>query len=250
MDDISITQEGAEGSGYQRAFAFVREQLLTGKLKTGDRLLPEREFAARLGVSRPVIREVLRALAAIGVIDIRHGQGSVVRVPDFSQMGDLFTLLLAQQGDVIDDIVQARIAIERQAIRLACSRATSADIARLDAGLRTIRETTSDPVKGGEADFHFHADLVEAAHSPTLSSLYVAISNLLRRSHMERRERITDVPGIDSYLVDHHRLILTAIVERDADKADHLLAQHFEIGSDFQRRALMAGLGGGQAGEP
>ncbi len=240
--DISITQDQAALSGYERVLAFLREQLLTGRLKAGDRLLPERELAVRLGVSRPVIREVLRALAAIGVIDIRHGHGSVVREPDMGEMGDLFTLMLAQKADVVDDVMEARIAIERHAIRLACVRATAADIGNVGEALRLIQATMRDPVAGGDADFEFHRRIVEAAHSPTLTSLYAAISNLLRRSHMERRERITDISGIDAYLVDHHRLVLSALADRDADKADRLLAQHFEIGSEFQRRATLAAL--------
>ena len=59
MDQISITQGESSQSGYERVLGFVREQLLSGKLKTGDRLLPEREFALRLGVSRPVLRDVI-----------------------------------------------------------------------------------------------------------------------------------------------------------------------------------------------
>ena len=94
-----------EARGYEKVFAFVREQLLSGQLKAGDRLLPERELATRLGVSRPVIREVLRGLAAIGVIEIRHGSGSVVRRPGFAELGDLFTMML----DTLDKIVKARI---------------------------------------------------------------------------------------------------------------------------------------------
>lgn len=238
---VSITQTAdAAPGGYERVLAFLREQLLTGRLKAGDRLLPERELAVRLGVSRPVLREVLRALAAIGVVEIRHGHGSVVREPDMAEMGDLFTLMLAQRADVIDDIMEARIAIERHAVRLGCVRATAGDFARLDEALKQIRSTMSDAVAGGGADFEFHRRLVEAAHSPTLSSLYAAISRLLKRSHMERRTRITDIAGIETYLVDHHRLILAALVERDADKADALLAQHFAIGSDFQRLAAAA----------
>lgn len=242
MDEISITQDEASQSGYERVLGFVREQLLSGKLKAGDRLLPEREFAARLGVSRPVIREVLRALAAMGVIDIRHGQGSVVRKPDFSEMGDLFTLMLAQNAEVVEDVMEARIAIERHAIRLACQRATAADMQRLEEAMRAIVATVKDAVAGGEADFEFHTRLVEAAHSPTLSSLYGAISNLLKRSHMQRRERISDVAGIDDYLIDHHKAVLAALVERDVERADRLLVEHFQIGRDFQRRALIAGI--------
>ena len=246
-EDLSIAQtEEAAESGYERVLGFVREQILEGRLKVGDRLLAERELAVRLGVSRPVVREVLRALSAMGVIEIRHGHGSVVREPDTRGLGDLFTLMLAQRADVIDDVIEARIAIERHAVRLAALRANAADLTRIEAAWRDIRETIDDPVRGSEADFEFHRRLVEAAHAPTLSGLYAAISTLLRRSHLERRQRITGVQGIDAYLVDHHRLILEALVERDGDRADALLAQHFAIGSDFQRRAMVAGLRGKQ----
>lgn len=238
--DAPLTRDGETlpGGGYDRVFTFLRDQLVSGQLKTGDRLLPERELAIRLGVSRPVLREVLRALAAIGVIEIRHGHGSVVRQPDFGQFGDVFTMMLAQTSDAVDDIMEARIGIERQAIRLACTRARSADIDRLNAALDAIKATVADPVSGSEADFAFHQALTAASHSPVLMSLHAAIAALLRRSHLERRQRITDLPGIETYLVDHHRRLLGAILEGDIDEADTLIMQHFEIGSRFQRRAL------------
>jgi DNA-binding FadR family transcriptional regulator len=236
--ESALTREGDAGAkGYDRVLGFVREQLLSGQIKAGDRLLPERELAIRLGVSRPVIREVLRALAAIGVIEIRHGYGSVVRRPDVAQLGDLFTMMLAQQAEVVDDVMEARIAIERQAIRLACSRATPADLAALRNALRRVEDTVEDPQAGGEADFAFHAALIASAHSPTLASLHAVIAVLLQRSHLERRKRITHLSGIDAYLIEHHRDLLAAVVARDADRADWLLVQHFEIGSAFQRRA-------------
>lgn len=240
--DSALTRDGdPEAKGYDKVFAFVREQLLAGQIKAGDRLLPERELATRLGVSRPVIREVLRALAAIGVIEIRHGYGSVVRRPDFAQLGDLFTMMFAQQAEVVEDVMEARIAIERQAIRLACSRATSGDLATLQQALRRVEETVDDALAGGEADFAFHAALIATAHSPTLASLHAAIAVLLKRSHLERRERITSLPGIETYLVEHHRDLLAAVVARDADAADRLLVQHFQIGSEYQRRAAAQG---------
>ncbi|GHA13846.1 GntR family transcriptional regulator [Devosia pacifica] len=230
-------QEEPEAKGYDKVFAFVRDQLLSGQLKAGDRLLPERELAAQLGVSRPVIREVLRALAAIGVLEIRHGYGSVVRQPGFAELGDLFTMMLAQQAEVVEDVMEARIAIERQAIRLACLRATPADIAALRHALQRIEETVRDPEVGGDADFAFHDALIAAAHAPTLASLHAAIAILLKRSHFERRERIINLHGIDAYLVEHHRDLLAAVVARDEEAADRLLMQHFEIGADFQRQA-------------
>lgn len=226
-----------QASGYDRVVGFLREQLLSGELKTGDILLPERELAVRLGVSRPVLREALRALAMIGAVEIRHGIGTVVKKPDVSTLSDFFTFVMAQQADVIDDIMEARIAIEHRAIRLACDRATQSDLDRIAQCLTQIVETIHDPNAGGQADFNFHDAIVRAARSPTLSSLYSSIATLMMRSHLDRREQIAAVEGFDNFLVGHHRLIYEAVVQRDADKADDLLRRHFEIGGEFRRRA-------------
>ncbi|WP_312795370.1 FadR/GntR family transcriptional regulator [Tianweitania sp.] len=223
--------------GYEKVVSFLREQLLSGDLKTGDCLLPERELATLLGVGRPVLREALRALAMIGAVEIRHGVGTIVKKPDVSTLGEFFTFALAQQADVIDDIMEARVAIEHHAIRLACRRAGQGDFDRLAERLHVIIETINDPEQGGLADFQFHEAIVKAAGSPTLMSLYGSISALMMRSHLDRRERIIQVEGIESFLIDHHRKIYDAVVARDAPKADDLLARHFEIGADFRRRA-------------
>jgi DNA-binding FadR family transcriptional regulator len=234
----SIAREAArKPTGYDRVLTFMRDQLMSGRLKTGDRLLAERDLAEALGVSRPVVREALRALAAIGAVEIRRGHGTVVRRPDFSTIAEFFSFVLAQEPDVVDDVMEARIAIERQAIRLACQRASAADLEKVAAAFRRIVDTIDDPRAGGQADFDFHATIVAAARSPTLSSVYAAISDLLRRSHLDRRARIDDVEGIKAFLIDHHALMLAALLERDARRADELLARHFEIGADFRRRA-------------
>ncbi|MEA2727562.1 MAG: GntR family transcriptional regulator, transcriptional repressor for pyruvate dehydrogenase complex [Acetobacteraceae bacterium] len=132
MHTSAITRtEETPNKGFDKVFAFLREQFLAGAIQPGDRLSPERELCLRLGVSRPVLREALRALSMLGVVDILHGVGTVVRRPDTSVLDEFFTFALAQQPDMADDVLEARIAIECQAIRLACSRATLADLERL-----------------------------------------------------------------------------------------------------------------------
>ncbi|WP_082890502.1 FadR/GntR family transcriptional regulator [Halotalea alkalilenta] len=239
---ISVSkEEGCAKTGYEKVVSFLREQLLSGRLKTGDCLLPERELSARLNVSRPVLREALRALAMIGAVEIRHGIGTVVRQPDASTLGEFFSFFLAQHTDVVDDIMEARIAIEHHAIRLACHRARQSDLDELAAALDTIAETIRDPYEGGMADHRFHQAIVRSAHSPVLVSIYESISKLAMRSHLERREKIIEVEGIDEFLIDHHRLIFSAIVAQDVQRADELLGMHFEIGAGFRRRAIMLG---------
>ena len=112
--------ESHDLSGAEKVFAFFRDALLNGTLKAGERLLGERELSLRLGVSRPLLREALRSLAMLGFLDIRHGSGAYVRQADITVLSDFFTFCLAQQPDILDDVMEARIAIECQAIRLAC----------------------------------------------------------------------------------------------------------------------------------
>ena len=232
----SIARAGQDtGGGYDRVVTFIRDQVLTGRLRVGDRLLSERELAAELGVSRPVVREALRTLAAMGAVDIRQGQATVVTQPSLDVLSDFLSLALAQQTGAVDDVIEARIAIEVHAIGLACERALPVDIQRLTGAFDDIVQTMADPIRGSAADFNFHMMMVEAAHSPSLTSIYAAISTLLQRSHMERRLKILNAKDIDQYLIDHHHKILEAIVARDGAEAQELLREHFRIGANLRR---------------
>jgi DNA-binding FadR family transcriptional regulator len=226
--------------GAQRVFAALREQLLAGELTAGDRLPSERELALRLGVSRPVLREALRSLAILGFLDIRHGSGAYVKRPDIAAVGDFLTFCMAQQPDMLDDVMQARIAIECQAIRLACEQAGDADLDRIAGCFTALTNTLDDPELGGRADYDFHIAIVRASRSAALVTLYRAIGQLLMPSHVERRRLTVAVPGIRNYLVEAHREVLLSIVDGNPDEAEKRLREHFAIGDEFRRKSLAA----------
>jgi GntR family transcriptional repressor for pyruvate dehydrogenase complex len=197
--------------------------------------MSERDLAVQLGVSRPILREALRSLAVLGVVEIRHGVGTIVRRPDVSVLGDFFAFVTASHSDLIDDVMQARIAIECQAIRLACQRATLFDFEQLNLALQKIVETIDDTQSGGLADHAFHSALVTAGHSNTLVTLYQAMQELLIRSHRNRRGLLTRIENGRSYLINHHREVFEALIARNPDQAEATLRQHFEIGEEFRR---------------
>lgn len=240
----SITRTGveAQGSGFAKVFDFLREQLLEGRIRSGDRLLPERELALQMGVSRPIVREALRALSMLGVVEIRERVGTVVRQPDVSVLGDVFAFSLSQVPDAIDDVMQARIALECQAIRLACQRATTADIERLRGALDNIEATVNDATGGGRADFEFHIALVRASKSDTLIQLYGAMTELLMRSHRDRRQLVGEVDddSMKRTVVEDHRHLLQAVIRGDEDAADQALRRHFRIGDELRRQKAVA----------
>jgi len=171
------------------------------------------------------------------IISIARTASRTARIPDASVLGEFFSLALAQQPAIIEDIVEVRIALERQAARLACTRATADDLQRLARSLDTIVSTIDDPRSGGEADFLFHADIVAAAHSPALTTVYGTIAHLLERSHLERRQRIVAAANARTFLIDHHRKIFEAIRAGDARRLDDLMLSHFAIGAALHRQA-------------
>ncbi|KQT14170.1 FadR/GntR family transcriptional regulator [Ramlibacter sp. Leaf400] len=240
----SITRSDPEsqGTGFAKVFDFLREQLLEGRIRSGDRLLPERELALQMGVSRPIVREALRALSMMGVVEIRERVGTVVRQPDVSVLGDVFAFSLAQVPDAIDDVMQARIALECQAIRLACQRATTADIERMRGALDAIEATVNDADGGGLADFEFHMALVRASRSDTMVQLYGAMAGLLTRSHRDRRALVEHHhdEAMKRTVVEDHRRLLEAVIGGDEDAADQALRQHFRIGDELRRQMALA----------
>jgi GntR family transcriptional repressor for pyruvate dehydrogenase complex len=234
---VIVRSNKANDTGFARVFAFLRDQLLEGTIRSGDRLVPERDLAAQLGVSRPIVREALRALSMMGAVEIQSRVGTIVRQPDVSVLGDFFAYSLAQQKGAIEDVMQARIAIECQAVRLACQRSTAFDFESLGQALEQIETTIDDPIKGSLADHEFHAALVRAAKSDTLASLYTAMASILLRSHRDRRATVVMDAGIKAYLIADHRRIFEAVVAHDEEGADRLLRDHFSIGDNHRHKA-------------
>src|ERR1051325_284495 len=114
--------------------AQVRQAIVTGKLTRGNRLPPERELAEQFGVSRVTVRDALRALEAMGLIEVRVGArgGAFVTVPTGSIVGQTLSDMMMMSAVTPEDIVEARLVVELGTVTLACARATEDDLAALN----------------------------------------------------------------------------------------------------------------------
>lgn len=225
--------------GYDKVSLLLRQKLLDGSLQPGDILLPERELAEQLEVSRPIVREALRALAIIGVLEIRGRVGTFVRKPDVSILGDIFAFTLAQDRHAIGDLMQARIAIECQAVRLACEHVSPQSLEDASEALLAIERTIDSPDDGSLADYQFHSTLVRASGSDILISLYDAIRPLLLKLHRDRRNVLGISPELREHIIEDHRRIFDALASRNAEEADRRLRSHFKIGDQLRCHDLV-----------
>ena len=236
--DLEITRLGESGGkGFERVFAYLREQLLDGTLKQGERLMAERELAAQLGVSRPIVREALRALHMLGIVEIRERVGTIVKRPDLDAQG----LLLARARPAGRPHRRRHGSPHRDRVPSGASRLRTRHHRRFRAIAARARPHQRDDRRcrcGRSADFDFHRAIVLASRSPTLAVLHQSMSTLLARSHRSRRELVQQFSSMKSYLIDDHQRVFDTIVGRDPDRAEGTLRRHFAIGDEYRRRAV------------
>jgi len=156
----------------------LRRRILTGSLPRDSRLPTERELAAEFGVSAPTIRESLRALTSLGLVEVRHGSGAYVRTDSDAILSGPLAMLMQLESVGMDEVVGLIQVLNLHAARLAADSATESDIAAVRAAAeRTAHcETLEDAQRGGAA---FLVALSDASHQPLLAGLCRFLINLL-----------------------------------------------------------------------
>jgi GntR family transcriptional repressor for pyruvate dehydrogenase complex len=209
---------------YEEVAAQIQRLIVDGRLRPGDHLPPERELAERFGVSRTSVRDAIRVLELMGLLDPRQGEGTVVRdlSPD-SLVGPLASLL-ARNRPLLADLLDVRKMIEPPLAARAAVRASAADRAALE----QIFAHQEDKVRRGqvaiEEDSEFHYTIATAANNRVVLRVLDVLMDLLRES----RERSLQVAGRLQRSLEGHRRILHAIRRRDATAAEAAMRQHLE----------------------
>jgi len=203
----------------------IRALIADGQLKSGDRLPPERDLAERFRVSRTSVREALRTLESLGLIEIRAGEGTFVREISVESLIEPLALVILTQREGIAELYEARRLIEPVIAALAATRATLDEVAEL----RRILEEQAREVEAGRTgvtqDAAFHTTLVHSTHNRAIARIVSALVDLLTQS----REESLLTPGRPVRSHQDHRRILAAIEARDEVAArqamlDHLIA--------------------------
>ncbi len=155
------------------------------QLRPGDKLPPERELAAEMHVSRPVLREALRALAIMNVVEIRQGAGTYITALEPQALVSHLEFVFSKDPVALAQVIETRRVIEVGNVRLAAQRITPDELAELAALLKRLRAAVDDADRFAELDITFH-DAVAAAAGNFLLVQFMRIINTLGKVSRER----------------------------------------------------------------
>lgn len=199
-----------------KAIDSIRAMIASGDLNPGDRLPPEHELADRLGVSRGSLREAVRALSQINVLDVRRGDGTYVASLEPSELlsGLVFAIELLQPSG-LEEVLEVRRLLLPSAVALAAQRATDEHLADLRTAVVEL-EAATDPEEIARLHRRFQALVGDATGNQTLSSVLRALQ---LRGENVRRAWLSSDPTIRDVALAHQQMLLDAIERRDGELA-------------------------------
>jgi GntR family transcriptional repressor for pyruvate dehydrogenase complex len=205
------------------AIRTIKDMILDGRLAPGQRLPPERSLSGALGVSRPTVREAIRSLQAMNILESRHGAGTFVASLSVEELLRplQFVLSLAEGG--LDHLFEVRLLLEPGAAALAAERASEEQVAGLrDCAARAEAEAIPDAEAMLRLDTELHERIVEASANPLLQHLWAATSAL----GAESRAYTVRLPGVRPQTITEHHAIVDAITAGDAARAESAMREH------------------------
>ncbi|MFQ5794869.1 MAG: FadR/GntR family transcriptional regulator [Candidatus Bipolaricaulia bacterium] len=210
----------------------IVEAIRRGAYHVGDKLPPEREIAAQMGVSRPSVREALSALQLVGIVESRAGDGTYVLSNMVGLEEGYRALSLLEESESLYEAFEARRVLEEGIAGLVCNKATSKDLQALETSLTAMRQTAD--VRNfdafNRANQGFHLTLVTATHNSllvrALEPLLEVMGQRLPRQLREKYYRSDSQRFRETFEI--HRRIFQAIEQRDRVQAVFEMGQHFD----------------------
>jgi GntR family transcriptional repressor for pyruvate dehydrogenase complex len=200
------------------------ERLILEKLQPGDKLPGERELAGTLGVSRSSIRDAMRRLELMGLVEPRQGSGTVVREPSTDTLVSPLANVLAHKRQMVGELLDFRRMLEPPLAARAATHASTEDVKVMEEILGRQQERLREGGLAVEEDSEFHYRIALASGNSVVLKVLDVVMDLL----VETRSRSLQSEGRPRKSLAGHRRILAAIKRRDAAGAEAAMRQHIQ----------------------
>lgn len=203
-------------SAAAQAMRLIQEMIIDGRLAPGQRLPPERELSEMLRISRPTLRETIRSLVSLNILQSRHGSGTYVSELRTEALLEPLQFVLALSGRTVDELFEARLLLEPALAGLAAARADGDQVA-------AMRTALAEPDRIA-ADVALHGLIADASGNTLLATMLRTLSALGRASRAVTAAR----PGVLRRTAAEHKAIVEAIARHDAGAARAAMTEHLE----------------------
>jgi GntR family transcriptional repressor for pyruvate dehydrogenase complex len=221
---MAALREVRKGRRYEQVAEQIERLILKGVLKPGDRLPPERDLAQKFGVARSSIRDAVRTLEVMGILEPRQGHGTVVREVSAESLVVPLHSVLMRKRHMVEELLDVRRMIEPALAARAAANATDEELAHLEDILDRQHAKVRRGEPGIDEDSEFHYAIALAARNSVVLQVLDLLMDLLR----EGRTRSLQVPGRPERSYAGHRRIFRALERRDPDGAAAAVKKHLK----------------------
>ncbi|MEV0170477.1 FadR/GntR family transcriptional regulator [Streptomyces sp. NPDC050803] len=226
-----------KGTVTQRAIERIKTLIAEGHLAPGQRLPTERDLAAQLGISRSSMREAIRALTVLGVLEARHGSGIYVTQLEAGDLLETFGVVAdLSRGPRLVELLEVRRSLESTATALAAARITPDQLAQVGKHLDAMN-ATDDPEELLAHDLAFHREIATAAGNETMAAILEGLSSRTFRARARRGYQEQDAI---TRTRREHTAIHRALVARDPEAARAAASAHVAEVEEWLRGQLGA----------
>ncbi len=210
----------------ERVVRQIKDTILSGGMKPGDRLPPERELVEWFQVSRISIREALKSLETSGLLTIKPGSGVFVAQLNSKPMSDSLSSILRIQKASIHQLTEARAIFEPSIAKLACERTKPEDLRRLEQNIEEAAAILQSNRSARSKNIEFHSLIAESTHNPVLTLTVKTLLDVLQEMSLEIVDDSPKNLRLSRSSVDCHRRILKAFHEKKSQKVCDLMLDH------------------------
>ncbi|MCJ8163241.1 FadR family transcriptional regulator [Pontibacter sp. E15-1] len=209
----------------------IKQLISSGQLQPGDKLPPERQLCEKLGVGRSYVRDAIRKLEFYGIVKTLPQSGTVVAGLGITALEGLITDVLMLEGHDFQSLIETRLILEKQTVRLAAMRRTADDLIDLEKALDAYRAKVENGKQGIDEDLMFHIRIAEASKNSVLKSLMLIVTPDILTHFTEQNV----CGGGKPYgALEEHMTILKHIQDQDPDKAELAMSAHLKGISSFK----------------
>ena len=233
-----------------QAYEQIRDLIFRGQLKPGEQIMPERDLAQALGVSRPTVREAIKQLVTMGLLEHRQGQGTFVRsISDQRELNPL-AAMIEGHSPTLEELLEVRMGLEGQAVSLAAQRATPEDLQVLEKALAHMLQENRAGRLGIEEDVSFHMAIAYATKNTVQVHIMKTFYDLLHYGIKENLHYLYEDPANLHMIGKQHTEIFQAIKDHDPEAAYAAMKRHISFVLNFvqERQTPTALLGNAALG--